>query len=115
MDRPGLSFFHTRGPNRISQTSANSAGSGDDIPRQSNGYLNFDNPSGYRITATQRAAIEDWFVEFEDVLYDNSQWLDPINGYRKYLDPTDFVEYFMFNNLSRNGDGMLISMFPVEG
>jgi len=111
--RPQL--FHTRGPNRISQTSANSAGSGDDIPRQSNGYLNFDNPSGYRITATQRAAIEDWFVEFEDVLYDNSQWLDPINGYRKYLDPTDFVEYFMFNNLSRNGDGMLISMFPWKG
>ncbi|MGB1888921.1 MAG: CotH kinase family protein, partial [Akkermansiaceae bacterium] len=111
--RPQL--FHTRGPNRVSQTSANSAGSGDDIPRQSNGYLNFDNPSGYRITATQRAAIEDWFVEFEDVLYDNSQWLDPINGYRKYLDPTDFVEYFMFNNLSRNGDGMLISMFPWKG
>ncbi|MDB4685037.1 CotH kinase family protein [Akkermansiaceae bacterium] len=111
--RPQL--FHTRGPNRVSQTSANSAGSGDDIPRQSNGYLNFDNPSGYRITATQRTAIEDWFVEFEDVLYDNSQWLDPINGYRKYLDPKDFVEYFMFNNLSRNGDGMLISMFPWKG
>ncbi|MDB4449376.1 CotH kinase family protein, partial [bacterium] len=111
--RPQL--FHTRGPNRVSQASANSAGSGDDIPRQSNGYLNFDNPSGYRITATQRTAIEDWFVEFEDVLYDNSQWLDPINGYRKYLDPKDFVEYFMFNNLSRNGDGMLISMFPWKG
>ena len=111
--RPQL--FHTWGPNRVSQTSANSAGSGDDIPRQSNGYLNFDNPSGYRITATQRAAIEDWFVEFEDVLYDNSRWLDPINGYRKYLDPEDFVEYFIFNNLSRNGDGMLISMFPWKG
>ncbi len=108
-------FFHTRGPNRVSQTSPNSAGGGDDIPRQSNGYLNFDNPNGYRITATQRAAIEDWFGTFEDVLYDNAQWLDPVDGYRKYLDPEDFVDYFMFNNLSRNGDGMLISMFPWKG
>lgn len=108
-------FFHTRGPNRVSQTAPNTAGGGDDIPRQSNGYLNFDNPNGYRITTTQRAAIEDWFVEFEDVLYDNAQWLDPVDGYRKYLDPEDFVEYFIFNNLSRNGDGMLISMFPWKG
>jgi len=108
-------FFHTRGPNRISQTSPNTAGGGDDIPRQSNGYLNFDNPNGYRITPIQRAAIEDWFGTFEDVLYDNAQWLDPVDGYRKYLDAEDFVEYFIFNNLSRNGDGMLISMFPWKG
>jgi len=108
-------FFHTRGPNRTTETSPNSASGGDDIPRQSNGYLNFDNPNGYRVTPTQRAAIEDWFGTFEDVLYDNAQWLDPVDGYRKYLDAEDFVEYFMFNNLSRNGDGMLISMFPWKG
>ncbi|YCM46683.1 CotH kinase family protein [Verrucomicrobiaceae bacterium 227] len=108
-------FFHTRGPNRVSESSPDNAGGGDDIPRQSNGYLNFDNPNGYRINPSQRAAIEDWFGTFEDVLYDDAQWLDPVNGYRKYLDPEDFVEYFMFNNLSRNGDGMLISMFPWKG
>ena len=108
--RPQL--FHTRGPNRVSETSPNNAGGGDDIPRQSNGFLNFDNPNGYRITPTQRSAIEDWFATFEDVLYDDAQWLDPVDGYQKYLDAEDFVEYFIFNNLSRNGDGMLISMFP---
>jgi hypothetical protein len=108
-------FFHTKGPNRTSQTSPNSSGGGDDIPRQSNGFLNFDNPGGYKINTQQRAAIEGWFDTFEDVLYDNSQWLDPVNGYHKYLDAQDFVEYFIFNNLSRNGDGMLISMFPWKG
>ena len=108
-------FFHTRGPNRTSETSPNNAGGGDDIPRQSNGFLNFDNPGGYKISTTQRAAIEDWFGTFEDVLYDNALWKDPVDGYRKYLDPQDFVEYFIFNNLSRNGDGMLISMFPWKG
>lgn len=108
-------YFHTKGPDRVSQTSPNSPGGGDDIPRQSNGYLNFDNPGGYKINTAQRAAIEGWFDTFEDVLYDNAQWLDPVNGYHKYLDAQDFVEYFIFNNLSRNGDGMLISMFPWKG
>lgn len=108
-------FFHTKGPDRISQTAPNTAGGGDDIPRQSNGYLNFDNPGGYKINPAQRAAIEGWFEQFEDVLYDDALWLDPIDGYRRYIDPVDFVEYFIFNNLSRNGDGMLISIFPWLG
>ncbi len=108
-------FFHTKGPNRVSQTTPNNPGGGDDIPRQSNGYLNFDNPGGYRINTAQRAAIEGWFSDFEDVLYDNNLWLDPVDGYRRHLDLVDFVDYFMFNNLSRNGDGMLISMFPWKG
>ena len=108
-------FFHTKGPNRVAETAPNSPGGGDDIPRQSNGFLNFDNPGGYKINRAQRAAIEGWFETFEDVLYDNALWRDPVNGYRKYLDPEDFVEYFIFNNLSRNGDGMLISMFPWLG
>ncbi|MGI9243233.1 MAG: CotH kinase family protein, partial [Verrucomicrobiales bacterium] len=77
--------------------------------------MNFDNPGGYKINPAQRAAIEGWFDTFEDVLYDNGQWLDPVNGYHQYLDAEDFVEYFIFNNLSRNGDGMLISMFPWKG
>lgn len=108
-------FFHTKGPNRVSQTAPNSSGGGDDIPRQSNGYLNFDNPGGYKINPAQRAAIEGWFDTFEDVLYDDNLWLDPVDGYHKFLDAQDFVEYFIFNNLSRNGDGMLISMFPWLG
>ncbi len=105
-------FFHTPGPNRRSETPANVPGRGDDIPIQSNGFLNFDNPNGYRINEAQRAAIEGWFVGFENVLYDNDLWKDPAAGYRQYVDVDDFVTYFAFHNLSRNGDGLLISMFP---
>lgn len=108
-------YFHTKGPNRISETSPNTSGGGDDIPRQSNAFINFDHPNGYRINPAQRTAIEGWFSQFEDVLYDNSLWLDPVDGYRKYLDADDFVDYFIFNNLTRNGDGMLLSMFPWKG
>ena len=108
-------YFHTAGPNRLQQTPANTPGRGDDIPRQSNGFLNFDNPNGHKITAAQRDAIEDWFVTFEDVLYDNALWRHPIEGYRKYLDEFDFIDYFILNVLTRNGDGLLISMFPWKG
>lgn len=105
-------FFHTPGPNGRLSTPPNVAGRSDDIPRQGNGFLNFDNPNGYRINEAQRAAIENWFVGFEDVLYDNEQWKNPETGYRRYIDVDDFVTYFAFHNLSRNGDGLLISMFP---
>ncbi|WP_264373128.1 CotH kinase family protein [Oceaniferula marina] len=108
-------FFHTKGANRIAESTPNVGGGGDDIPRQSNGYLNFDNPGGYKINAAQRAAIEHWFSSFEDVLYDDARWLDPVDGYTRYLDADDFVDYFIYNNLSKNGDGMLISMFPWVG
>ncbi len=108
-------FFHTAGPNRILQTPPNAQVVGDDEPQQGNGYLNFDNPSGYVINAAQRAAIESWFREFEDVLWNNALWRDPTNGYRKYLDPVDFADYFLLNTLTKNGDGLLISMFPWKG
>jgi hypothetical protein len=108
-------FFHTAGPNRIQQTARNAPVVGDDEPQQSNGYLNFDNPNGYTINTNQRTAIENWFKEFEDVLWNNALWRDPTNGYRKYLDSRDFADYFILNTLTRNGDGLLISMFPWKG
>ncbi len=109
-------LFRTAGPNRILQTPPNApAVVGDDEPQQSNGYLNFDNPNGYTISTNQRAGIEGWFKQFEDVLWNNAVWRDPVNGYRKYLNAEDFADYFLLNTLTRNGDGLLISMFPWKG
>jgi hypothetical protein len=105
-------FFHTAGPNRILETPPNAQVVGDDEPQQSNGYLNFDTPGGYSINTNQRASIENWFKQFEDVLWNNAVWRDPVNGYRKYLDAVDFADYFVMNGLTHNGDGLLISMFP---
>jgi hypothetical protein len=106
-------FFRTPGPNRQLQTVANNpAQVGDDIPRQYNAFINFENPGGYDITAVQRAAIEGWFKEFEAVLYDNARWRDPVAGYRQYLNTRDFIDYFQLLNLARQGDGLLLSMFP---
>ena len=105
-------FFHTAGPNRIQSTPANLSGRDDDIPRQYNAFINFEDPNGYRINPAQRVAIESWFRDFEDVLYDDQRWLDPVNGYRKHLDTTDFIDYLQMLTLAKQGDGLLLSMFP---
>jgi len=105
-------FFHTAGPNRDQQTAPNVAGRGDDIPRQYNAFINFENPNGYRINGLQRSAIESWFRRFESVLYNEARWRDPAAGYRNYLNTRDFIDYFHLLNLAKQGDGMLLSMFP---
>jgi hypothetical protein len=108
-------YFHTAGPNRIQQTPPNATVQGDDIPQQYNAFINFDNPNGYVINPNQRAAIESWFKQFEDVLFNNAVWRDPVLGYRRYIDEREFAEYFILNVLTRNGDGMLLSLFPWKG
>jgi len=109
-------YFHTAGPNRILQTADNTNPvQGDDEPQQVNAFINFDNPNGYVINTNQRAAIQNWFKQFEDVLWNDALWKHPVNGYRKYLDDVDFADFFVMNALTRNGDGLLISLFPWKG
>ena len=106
-------FFRTAGPDRVPQTTPNNpAAAGDDIPVQYNAFINFESPGGYEITTAQRAAVEGWFRNFEDVLYDNARWRDPAAGYRRHLDTRDFIDYFQLLNLARQGDGLLLSMHP---
>lgn len=105
--------FHTAGPNGILETGPNASGRGDDIPRQYNAFLNFEDPNGYEIDSVQRTSIEQWFADMEDVLYSRTEveWNDPINGYARYIDVASFIDYFILNNISNNGDGFLLSMW----
>jgi hypothetical protein len=105
-------FFHTAGPDRRLRSLPNELGRGDDFPALSKAQFNLESPSGYKIMPEQRAAIEGWLKEFEDVLYDDSRWLDPENGYRKYIDSADFADFLLFNNLAQNFDGLLLSVYP---
>jgi spore coat protein H len=108
-------YFHTAGRDRIQETPPNERGRGDDEPRPGNTVFNFDNPGGYRINPAQRAAIEGWFRDFEDVLWNDSIWRDPVRGYRAFIDTTDFARLFMIHELTRNGDAMGMSLFPWKG
>ena len=106
-------FFHTPGPDGILQTPPNTSGQGDDTPRQYNAFINFEHPNGYAINPTQRQSIEGWFAEMEDVLYDRTAvaWNDPVDGYASYIDVDNFIDYFILHNLSKNADGLLLSMW----
>jgi len=105
--------FHTAGPDGVQQTPPNSNGIADDIPRQYNAYLNYEHPNGYQISQTQRDAIGGWFQEMEDVLYGRTAtaWNDPVDGYSKYIDVENFIDYYILHNLSKNSDGLLLSMW----
>ena len=107
-------FFHTAGPDRILQTAPNQLNNDndDDIPRQYNGFLNFENPNGYRINSAQRTAIETWFREFEDTLYDDTRWRDPEEGYRRHLDTRNFIDYFHLNVIAKQADSQALSLIP---
>ncbi|MGI9455976.1 MAG: CotH kinase family protein, partial [Aeoliella sp.] len=97
----------------VLQTPPNSFGVGDDEPTQGNAFINFEHPNGFDINATQRQAIEDWFAEMEDVLFDRTavDWDDPVDGYAKYIDVDNFIDYYILRNLSKNSDGRLLSMW----
>ena len=108
--------FHTAGPNGSLQTSVDlhdSSSVGDDIPRQYNAYLNYDEPNGFAILDKQRTAISSWIQNMEDVLYGRADvaWNDPVDGYAKYIDVDSFIDYFILSNLSKNGDAMLLSLW----
>ena len=108
--------FHTAGPNGVLQTPRDlhdSSSSGDDIPRQYNAYINYDEPNGFAIFDGQRTAISSWVQGMEDVLYGRTEvaWNDPDEGYAKYMDVDSFVDYFILNNISKNGDAMLLSLW----
>lgn len=109
--------FHTAGADGILKTARdlhNSSGVGDDIPTQSNAYINFEHPAPQKITEPQRLSIEQWFQKMENVLFGREPgvtWNDPVNGYSKYIDVDSFIDYLILSNLSKNGDALLLSLW----
>ncbi|WNM72600.1 hypothetical protein SEA_BOMBITAS_39 [Mycobacterium phage Bombitas] len=63
----------------------------DDLP------IIMDDPDG--ATAEQVAYITDWLENFETVLYDDEEWLDPDTGYKTLIDLDSFVDWYLVNEL----------------
>ncbi|MCF0196298.1 MAG: CotH kinase family protein, partial [Bacteroidaceae bacterium] len=55
------------------------------------------------ITQTQHNYIKSYFESMEDLLWSDN-YTDPVNGYRKKLDVTSFLQYFLLGELSGNTD-----------
>lgn len=67
-------------------------------------------PKPEEIKLEQQTYIQNFVNEFETVLY-SSNFDDPNFGYRKYISTTSFIDYFIVNEVARNGDGYKKSRF----
>jgi hypothetical protein len=64
----------------------------------------YDYPAVDIITAQQKDYIQTSVENFEDALWGTS-FNDPVLGYRSHIDVKSFIDYFIVNEFSRNGDG----------
>jgi hypothetical protein len=73
-------------------------------------YFVYNFPKPAEITAQQKLYIQTWVKNFEANLY-SVNFQNPTIGYRKYMDVTSFIDYFILSEISRNADGYKKSCF----
>ena len=86
-------------------------------PRNSRGetgwqtvYYEHRHPDFEDLTQAQLNYIQGYIDEMEDVL-DGENYLDPDNGYRKYIDALSFIDYQLATELGHNVDGYRLSTY----
>lgn len=62
------------------------------------------------IVAPQQGYIQNYIDQFETALY-GPNFADPINGFRKYISVRSWLDYFIVNEVARNGDGFKKSYY----
>jgi subtilisin-like proprotein convertase family protein len=67
-------------------------------------------PKPDSIAASQKTYIQDFIDDFETSLYGPS-FADPVTGFRKYLSIQSWLDYFIVNEVARNGDGFKKSRY----
>jgi subtilisin-like proprotein convertase family protein len=73
-------------------------------------YFQYEYPRQDSIQPAQKAYIESYMDTLENVLMSPS-FSDPVQGYRRYMDVSSFVDNFLLNELSKNTDGYRLSTF----
>jgi subtilisin-like proprotein convertase family protein len=73
-------------------------------------HMVYYSPKAVDLMPEQKTYIQTFINDFETVLYSPS-FSDEINGYRKYIDVTSFIDYFLINELTRNVDGFKKSRY----
>lgn len=67
-------------------------------------------PKPDAIVGPQMAFIQGYVDQFETALY-GPNFADPINGFRKYISTQSWLDYFIVNEVARNGDGFKKSCY----
>lgn len=74
-------------------------------------YISY--PSTYDLTEIQQQWIVEDISEIEKVLY-SDKFADPNEGYAKYIDVDNFVDYFVFNESVMNNDAGNLSTYAYK-
>jgi len=65
------------------------------------------------ITPEQEEWLNNYLNEFESVLY-GSNFMDPVNGYAKYIDVDSFVDHHFIVEITKNIDGFRLSTYMFK-
>lgn len=71
---------------------------------------NYVYPTLNNIKIEQATYLKNYVDTLEKMFFSN-QFLDSVNGYRKYIDVTSFADYLISNEFAWNGDGFAKSMY----
>jgi hypothetical protein len=72
--------------------------------------IQMHDPELIELHPSQLNYIQTYFTDWEDALV-SSNFDDPIQGYRSYIDVPSFIDFFLVNEISKNVDGYRISSF----
>jgi len=65
------------------------------------------------ITPEQVDWLRNYLIEFESVLY-GSNFIDPVNGYAKYIDVDSFIDHHFIVEITKNIDGFRLSTYMFK-
>ena len=70
-------------------------------------------PKPENLVSAQRSYIQAWMRNFENVLA-GDDFLDPVTGYRRFVDLPSFVDFMLVNEIARNVDGYRLSTYMYK-
>lgn len=82
-------------------------------PQSQNVFLTYKYPKGDEITLQQKTYIQAYVDSFENAL-SSANFADPVTGYRKYMEPVSFMDFFFIQELSKNVDAYKRSSYLTK-
>jgi hypothetical protein len=73
-------------------------------------FFQYEYPKQEDIAPEQEQYIQNYVASFENALKGET-FMDPVNGYAKYINVSSFVDYFIANEVSKNPDAYRLSTF----
>lgn len=82
-------------------------------PQDSNLFFTYKEPTVDEITIQQKTYIQAYVDSFENSV-SSPNFADPITGYRKYIDPVTFMDFFLIQELGKNLDAYKRSSYMYK-